>query len=53
MVILSQFFLCGGKLQGSGLVIIFLRFCSHTIEGQCVIPLIKNVPVGKARDYLG
>lgn len=53
MVILSQFFLCGGKLQGSGLVTIFLRFCSHTIEGQCVIPLIKNVQVEKVRDYLG
>lgn len=46
-------FFVGGKLQGSGLVTVFLRFCSHTIEGQCVIPLIKNVPVGKARDYLG
>lgn len=43
----------GGKLQGSGLVTIFLRFCSHTIEGQCVIPLVKNVQAGKVRDNLG
>lgn len=42
-----------GKLQGSGLVTIFLRFCSHTIEGQCVIPLVKNVQAGKVRDNLG